>query len=50
MRQFQVVVLQRTTRNCCKIHAARAARLFFLVKPIRLLIHDVDFVVDVVDA
>ena len=30
--------------------AARAARLFFLVQPIRFLIHDVDVVVDVVDA
>ena len=30
--------------------AARAARLFFLVQPIRFLIYDVDVAVDVVDA
>ena len=49
---ISVVVLQRTTRNCCKMHAARAARLFFLVQPIRFLIYavNVDVVVDVVDA
>ena len=29
---------------------ARAARLFFLIQPIRFLIHDVEVVVDVVDA
>ena len=29
---------------------ARAARLFFLVQPVRFLIHDVDVAVDVVDA
>ena len=38
------------TRNCCKMHAARAARLFFLPQPIRFLIYDVNVVVDVVDA
>ena len=32
------------------MHAARAARLFFLVQPIRFLIYDVNVVVDVVDA
>ena len=32
------------------MHAARAARLFFLVQPIRFLIYDVNIVVDVVDA
>ena len=30
--------------------AARAARLFCLVQPIRFLIHDVNVVFDVVDA
>ena len=29
------------------MHAARAARLFFLVQPIRFLIYDVNVVVDV---
>ena len=42
-------ILQRT-RNCCKIHAERAARLFFPVQPIRFLIHGVIVAVDVVDA
>ena len=32
------------------MRAARAARLFFLVQPIRFLIHDVNVVFDVVDA
>ena len=32
------------------MRAARAARLFFLVQPIRFLIHDVNVVVDVVEA
>ena len=32
------------------MRAARAARLFFLVQPIRFLIYDVNVVVDVVDA
>ena len=50
MWKFQIVVLQRTTGNCCKMHAARAARLFFLVQPIRFLISDVNVIVDVVDA
>ena len=40
----------RHGRNCCKMRAARAARLFFLVQPIRFLIHDVNVVFDVVDA
>ena len=32
------------------MRAARAARLFFLIQPIRFLIYDVNVVVDVVDA
>ena len=32
------------------MRAARAARLFFLLQPIRFLIHDVNVVFDVVDA
>ena len=31
------------------MHAARAARLFFRVQPMRFLIYDVNIVVDVVD-
>ena len=50
MWKFQIVVLQRATRNCCNMHAARAARLLFLVQPIRFLIYDVNVLVDVVDA
>ena len=36
-------------RECCKMRAARAAHLFFLVQP-RFLIHGVNVVFDVVDA
>ena len=50
MWYFQVVVLQRTTQNCCKMHAARAARLFLFLQPIRFLIYDLNVVVDVVKA
>ena len=35
--KLHVVVLQRTTRNCSKVRASRAARLFFLIRPITLL-------------
>ena len=43
--------MQRTTRECCKMRAARAAHLFFFVRPIRFLIDDVNVVFfDVVDA
>ena len=37
--QLHVVVLNKAARNCSKV---RAARLFFLVPPIKLLIHVVD--------
>ena len=33
-----VVGLQRTASNCFKVHAARAARLFSLTRPIKFLI------------
>ena len=33
-----VVVFQRTASNCFKERAARAARLFFLTRPIKFLI------------
>ena len=42
MWQFHVVVLQQTGRNCSKVRAARVARLFFLVLPIKSLIRVVD--------
>ena len=41
-----VVVLQRTASNCFKVRSARAARLFFLNRPIKFLICGV---VDAVD-
>ena len=34
------VVLQRIARVCSKVRAARAARLFFLIEPIKFLIFD----------
>ena len=38
VRQFQVVVLQKTARNCFKtIRAAREARLFFPRSPNQIL-------------
>ena len=41
--------MQRTARTCSQGRAARAARLFFLIRPIKFLIFDVA-AVDVVDA
>ena len=35
---FHVVVLQHTARTCSKLRAARAARLFFLIRPIKFLV------------
>ena len=35
MWYFHVVVLQRMTRNYAKERAARAARLFFTIRPIK---------------
>ena len=38
VRIFQVVIRQTTSTSCTKKHAARAARLFFLIQPIKSLI------------
>jgi len=43
--EFHVVVWQTTSKHCTKKRAARAARLFFFIQPIKLLICGV--VVDV---
>ena len=45
---FHVVVLQRTVRNCSKVRAARAARLFFVIQPTKLIIWSVGIPVTVV--
>ena len=42
-----LVVLHRTASNCFKVRAARAARLFFLTRPIKLLICGVNHAVAV---
>ena len=47
---FHVVVLQRTARNCSKVRAARAARLRFVMQPMKVLICGVVVAVPVVDA
>ena len=36
-RTSQVVIWQTTSTNCTKKRAARAARLFFLIQPIKSL-------------
>ena len=33
----EYVIWQNTSKNCTKVRAARAARLFFLIQPIRSL-------------
>ena len=38
--KVHAVVLQRIARICSKVRAARAARLFFLIEPIKFLIFD----------
>ena len=38
VRKFQVVIWHTTSTSCTKKHAARAARLFFLIQPIKSLI------------
>ena len=38
VRIFQVVIRQTTSTSCTKKHAARAARLLFLIQPIKSLI------------
>ena len=35
--KFSFVIRQATSKNCTKVRAARAARLFFLIQPIRSL-------------
>ena len=45
IRKFHVVVWQTTSKHCTKKRAARAARLFFFIQPIKSLICSV--VVDV---
>jgi len=37
MFHFHVGIWQTTSENCIKVRAARAARLFFLIQPIRSL-------------
>ena len=43
--KLHVVIWQTMSENCTKVRAARAARLFFLVQPIRLLFSGVVFAV-----
>ena len=51
VRQFQVVVLQKTARNCFKtIRAAHAARLFFPRSRIKFFIYGVVVIAPVIDA
>ena len=35
--KFSFVIRQATSKNCTKVRAARAARLLFLIQPIRSL-------------
>ena len=35
--EINVVIWQNTSKNCTKVRAARATRLFFLIQPIRSL-------------
>ena len=37
VRKFQVVIWQTTSTSCTKKRGARAARLFFLIQPIKSL-------------
>ena len=48
VRTFQVVIWQTTSTSCTKKRAARAARLFFLIQPIKSLICSVVEAVPVV--
>ena len=40
MKKFNLVIWQTTSKNATKVRAARAARLFFLIQPIRSLFSD----------
>ena len=35
--KFHLVIWQTTSKNCTEVRAARAARIFFLIQPIRSL-------------
>ena len=48
--KFHVVVWLTTSKNCSKVRAARAARLFFPTRPIKFLIYGHVVTVSVVDA
>ena len=48
MWSFHAFVLQKTTRACSKVRAARAARLFFLIGQIKVLICDTVVAADIV--
>ena len=48
MLKFHVVIWQTSSQNCTKGHAARAARSFFFVQPIKGLICGVVVAVAVV--
>ena len=48
--KFHVVIWQMTSNNCTKVRAARAARLFFLIQPIRSLFSGVFVAVALVHA
>lgn len=50
MWQFYVVVLSMTAVNCSKVRTVRAARFFFVIRPINLLIYGVVVPILVVDA
>ena len=48
--KFHVVIWQTTSKNSTKVRAARAARLFFVIQPIRSLFSGVVVAVAVVVA
>ena len=48
--KFHVVVWLTTSKNCSKVRAARAARLFFPTRPIKFLIYGLVVTVSVVGA
>ena len=48
MKNFHVVIWQTTSENCTKERAPRAARLSFLIQPIKSLVCGVDIAVLVV--
>ena len=46
--QRHAVVLRSTAQNCSKVRAARAARLFFRIRPIRSFITGLEITTDTV--